>query len=804
MRVAGITLVACAVAGCSPAHYRQSADAEVYPIVGDRAWAAGFASDRFELEAHPTSRLADPTDPDHPPRPPDDPVAAVYMARPGGMKGAKWPNEQIDWIEPPGWEAGLPVGPDGVLKLDADRAFELALLHSRDYQLALERLYLAALALTLNRFEFQTQWFLRNVTEFSSLAPGTPGELNAVTSDTNFGFSKAFAAGGQLVVDFANNFIVEYTGNNRTAVSSTFVANFVQPLLRGAGRRVRLEQLTQAERDVLYAARDFYRFRKQFWAGVTTLSGGYLDQLLQVQTIRNAEENLRGQEQNLRLHEELFRGGKISIVQLDQVFQAYQQARAGVAQASAGRQTSLDEFKILLGLPPRIPTELDDTPLEPFVLVTPVLEALRVDIESYQRARQRDLDVAPGQVELRAQYREFDALANRVGPFIEAVIAELEAWGQTLDPARADESAVRARSTYEQFREALPPVRGDLEKIKADARTGAKDLAEEPAPGGWAVLVGSLGQVEYQRLEEARRRRGWEALVAVTRRLLTLTEQLIAVQTQVRINTIQLPAVEWNEPAAVSFAKANRLDLMTGQAQVTDAWRRVLVAANALKSELNLVANANLGTGTIGRSGGVDFVSDLSRYSVGLQFDGPLNRMAERNAYRAALIEYQQARRDYMLLSDRVEQAIRRDLRLLDLERLNFEISRLTLVSAARQLEAARQRLLQVQGGGRDEGTTRTIDLLNAQNSLLTARNGLVSGYITYEQLRVQLLLDLEALRLDPHGYPIDERRPLPADFAGDRCLRPEPGPAQPAVSGGPAELPPPRDGPPARLAQPR
>ena len=149
----------------------RSADREVYPILAERADAAGFATDRLELEPNPISRLADPTNPDRPPRPPDDPVAARYMERPNGMKGAHWPNQHIDWIEPPGWETGLPWGPDGKLKLDADRAFELALLHSREYQTALEQLYLAALALTLNRFEFQTRWFLTNFTSFNTSHP---------------------------------------------------------------------------------------------------------------------------------------------------------------------------------------------------------------------------------------------------------------------------------------------------------------------------------------------------------------------------------------------------------------------------------------------------------------------------------------------------------------------------------------------------------------------------------------------------------------------------------------------------------
>lgn len=780
MRLVALVVGLVCLGGCTRAHYRLSADREVYPILGERAAAAGFATDRLHLDPPPISRIADPTSPDHPPRPPDDPVAAVYMARPNGMKGAHWPKPFVDFIEPPGWEAGLPWGPDGKLRLNTDVAFELALLHSREYQTALERLYLTALSLTLNRFEFSTRWFLRNATDFTSIAPGTPGEFNTLTSGSSLGFQRSLAAGGQIVADFANSFVLEYTGNGRTSVSSSFVATVVQPLLRNAGRRVRLEGLTQAERDVLYAARDFYRFRKQFWASVTTLDGGYLSLLLQVQTIRNAQLNLVGQERNLREHEALLPGGQITIVQVDQAFQGFQAARQDVAQAEAGLQAQLDQFKLLLGLPPRIPVELDESVLDPFVLNDPRLEALRDEIDEYQKARNRDVDAPPALAVLQSQYRQLDTLAERLLPFTEAVGRELEDWGRKLDPAAADDGARRMRAGFELLRDNLPGARTDIERTRQGLRADAAELAEDKRKVGWEVLVGH------------------------TRRLLSTADQLVSLQQQVRINRIELPAVSWTEADALAFARSNRLDLQTEQAQVTDAWRRVLVAANQLRSDLNVVASANLATpGEAGRENLFNFAADEARYAVGVRFDGPLNRQAERNAYRAALIAYQQARRSYMLASDRVEQAVRQDLRLLELQKVNFEVARLTVISAARQLEAARQQIFRGQGGGRQSGT---LDILNALNALLNARNALASGYINYEQLRVQLLLDLEALQLDPHGYPVDERRPLPPagdGFACDRGDRPLPHPAPAPGSAG--RVHPAGDGrPAARLAVPR
>ena len=177
---------------------------------------------------------------------------------------------------------------------------EVALLDSREYQTQLETLYLTALALTLNRFEFQMQWFLVNNTNFTHFGSGgTPnGETNTLTSNTDFGFSRNFAAGGQFLTDFANSLVYEYTGGTQT-VKSNWLFSLVQPLLRRAGRKVRLESLTQQERNVLYSVRTFARFRKQFWASVAMGNGsnsGYLGLLLSLQTLRNQEANLKRQE----------------------------------------------------------------------------------------------------------------------------------------------------------------------------------------------------------------------------------------------------------------------------------------------------------------------------------------------------------------------------------------------------------------------------------------------------------------------------------------------------------------------------
>jgi outer membrane protein TolC len=538
-----------------------------------------------------------------------------------------------------------------------------------------------------------------------------------------------------------------------TQIGSTFTATLLQPLLRNAGRQVRLEGLTQAERDVLYAVRNYARFRKQFWAGIAVENGGYLDLLLALQTLRNQQSNLKRQEETYRLYNELFRGGRASVVELDQFFQSLQAARGAVVNAEIGLQSALDNFKLRLGIPPRIPAELDDSLLNQFVLTDPALDALRDDIEEFQRERFKELGQPPAVAELRNHFAGLRKLAGRVAPAVDKAAADLLKWERKLDqpdrPGDNDEVRERARAAYEGLKNTLPEVRRDLAKIM----TAIDRHRDAVTP--------------------ATREAGWEAILDDAKVVLAQLDAVLAVQTQARIYLIELPEVDAEEAPALAFAKANRLDLMNQLGTVTDAWRKVTVAANQLRSDLNVVATANLGTDPDTKNP-FNFASEASKYTAAVQFDGPLNRQAERNVYRASLVTYQRARRGYMALSDTIEFQVREDLRQLRRLRVTFEVSRQQLLSAARQFENARLTLLSPQRRGAND--TTTLNLLQALSTLLGARNGLAASYINYEQQRVQLLIDLEALQLDPRGFPTNAapRTPDAADRPGDL---PEPRP---------------------------
>ncbi len=734
-----LLLVSVFATGCGRSYYRASADRETYPIISQRVVKPEYSIGRTQLEPAATSRLADPTNPDRPPKPPDDPSAAIFMEHPGKFVGyRKWEKDGVlvD-IEPVGWEENLGASPGVALKLTQDQAMDKALENSREYQTRLESVYIQALSLTLNRFEFDVQFFARRSTNYSHIGSGSSfPESNSLLQSADKGFMRNFAAGGQLLTDFANSFMWEFTGRTHTA-SSSIGMTLIQPLLRGFGRNIRLETLTQGERDVLYAVRDFARFRKLFWASINVESGGYLQILRQIQSVRNAAANLRSQEENYALYRILFQGGRTQVANVDQVFQALLSARRDLISSEIELQNQLDRYKLLLGLPPRLMVELDDTPLNRFQLVGVDVEKLRAEIEVFERKRKSELDAAPTLAVLQESVETLRAFSTRAEKTITASESALKLLADDLKrpvPAEDQEQFERAKAAYLQQKDKPTELRERIAAFRVELKQNQGEFSE------------------------SNREPSWKAVVAAAREMASIVDNAIAAESVARIYTLRLPEQPFTEESLLPFAKENRLDLQNVKGQVTDSWRKVSIAANALKSDLTVRLNGTLVTEAGGKNP-LEFGAEGSRLAAGIQFDGPLNRQFERNVYRQSLVIYQRSRRTYMALSDNVELDVRTGIRELQRQRINFEIARQQLLVAVRQLAIERRLLTApVQDRERrgDDGAA-TLRILSAQQSLLVARNGLADSFFNYEQQRIRLLINSEKMRLDERGYPTDD-----------------------------------------------
>src|SRR5262249_39564045 len=146
-----------------------------------------------------------------------------YMVRANGIKGySHWHKDgDAPWIEDPAWRDALDLDKDGALVLKQDTVVQLGMIQSREYQTQLEALYLSALALTLNRFEFALHWFATNSTIFQQFG-STETNINNLTTSSNAGFTRNLSWGGQLLVDFANSYVFQFSGHHHAFTTSNF------------------------------------------------------------------------------------------------------------------------------------------------------------------------------------------------------------------------------------------------------------------------------------------------------------------------------------------------------------------------------------------------------------------------------------------------------------------------------------------------------------------------------------------------------------------------------------------------------
>ena len=171
--------------------------------------------------------------------------------------------------------------------LDINSSLQMALIHSPSYQQQLETIYLSALDVSTERFRFEIQFFGGNTTRFdhlgrlagigTGLQPGArlgrrrepvSGRSNNLRTSTDVWMQKQFATAGELAVGFANSIVWTFAGPDTNATGSLLNMNLVQPLLRGAGKDIALEQLTIVERNLLANLRAFQRYRQGFYTQV--------------------------------------------------------------------------------------------------------------------------------------------------------------------------------------------------------------------------------------------------------------------------------------------------------------------------------------------------------------------------------------------------------------------------------------------------------------------------------------------------------------------------------------------------------
>jgi hypothetical protein len=396
-------------AGCNRQYYRTKADHEVYSVIKQGNNDPRWKVDDPHITPYATSRMFDPYHPDCEPMPTDDAAAHQKMHSVAGKKAsARW-HEHGDTqsVENPAWRQYLLVNEKGEVPLDKDKAVELARLHSPEYQTALENLYLAAMKVSQERFQYNVQFFGGDSLLYSVPKRGAGGPT--LKNSASFGAEQALATGGTWVVDLANNITWSLTGAGSWRAQSLINVGITQPLLRGANRKVVLEKLTQTERDFLEEVRKVVLFQQGHYtklvtgtvprnSGASGAGGGFyrlLESQIQIQTQR---QNIIGLEENLNRFNEMFEAGQVTdVYQVKETQQSLLSSQSRLLEQINQYQARVESYISSLGLPPDLKVSISDPLLEQFQFTSPTLTTLMEDVGDFlAMIRKKDQPLAEG------------------------------------------------------------------------------------------------------------------------------------------------------------------------------------------------------------------------------------------------------------------------------------------------------------------------------------------------------------------------------------------------------------------------
>jgi hypothetical protein len=353
----------------------------------------------------------------------------------------------------------------------------------------------------------------------------------------------------------------------------------------------------------------------------------------------------------------------------------------------------------------------------------------------------------------------------------------------------SQERLAAAQADLENLKEVLPQRRASLERLAQ--REEAREVELDPDLLSVERLDERVAAIEQELAALSRRMEVISARLdqltgdvnlppdehraQLTSALTQLSGELLALsllQARARLDAITFEPVDLTPDEAFCIASRYRRDWMNARAALVDSWRLIHFNANDLESDLDLIFQGDISNATDNPFSlrGAD-----GRLSVGLQFDGPLTRLAERNVYRQSLIEFQQARRTYYQFRDRVQRNIRATLRQSRLDDLNFELRRAAVHVGITQVDLTRLRLSEpsrpvtptapgqpLQPGGQAQfGATVARDLVNALIDLLNVQNDFLSVWVDQEVQRLQLDFDLGIMELDANGIRIEHEQPL-------------------------------------------
>jgi outer membrane protein TolC len=258
----------------------------------------------------------------------------------------------------------------------------------------------------------------------------------------------------------------------------------------------------------------------------------------------------------------------------------------------------------------------------------------------------------------------------------------------------------------------------------------------------------NLGRLEQQELTSEsswiNAVRGYQQALDDFKMELGLPVDASVILDQAELEGLQIQHPQISVDDSIKVALAGRLDYMNAKDAFADAERQVKLDQNLLRPQLDFSATAGMVSNPDKNTGFQ--LPDPQRYSwsAGLALDPGLDRTAERNTYRSALITRNRASRNLELVEDQIKLDVRNSWRTLDQAQRNYEIAESGVKIAERRVDE-QEMLAEV-------GRARAQDQVDAQNDLISAKNQRTQALVTHTIARLQFWDNMGILYINGNG----------------------------------------------------
>lgn len=249
---------------------------------------------------------------------------------------------------------------DNALVIDLTAAWKQSQLTGREYLASEEEYIFAAIRLLTE----QHRWSPRLFNDTSATVSGSGNQGNfqhALDIINTLRLTQRLPFGGDVEARWVTSSVQQLREqvSDRYRQSGEIALSANVPLLRGAGI-IAQEDIIQAERDLIYQARTFERFRRSY---LVTIANDYFNLVNQRNRIKNQEAALESFKELYKAESARVDAGRRPAFQRNITENQVLSAQSTLSSQRESFRLALDRFKIRLGLPPSQMAALSNTEL---------------------------------------------------------------------------------------------------------------------------------------------------------------------------------------------------------------------------------------------------------------------------------------------------------------------------------------------------------------------------------------------------------------------------------------------------------